>query len=227
MSAQASHRMDRRAFLQCAAAAALIAAARPQAAAAQETKATALPPPQMGGGKPLMQAIRSRRSTRTYREEKLPPQVLSNLLWAACGVNRPDSGGRTAPTANNSQDLAIYLAMADGLFLYEPKAHALTPLLGEDLRGLTGRQDFVKQAPLNLVYVSDLAKMSRASADVREFYAAAHTGFVSQNVYLYCASEGLATVVRAMVDRAPLAAKLGLRSDQRITLVQTVGYPKA
>ena len=227
MSTTTSHRMDRRAFLQCAAAAALVAAARPGPAAAQGSKAILLPPPQTDGGLPLMQAVRSRRSTRTFREEKLPSQALSNLLWAAFGVNRPDSGGRTAPSASNSQDMAIYLAMADGLSLYEAKAHALTPLLVEDIRGLTGRQDFVKQAPLNLIYVSDLAKMTRATPEVREFYAAAHTGFISQNVYLFCASEGLATVVRALVDRAPLAAKIGLRPDQRITLVQTVGYPRA
>jgi nitroreductase len=173
-----------------------------------------------------MQAVRSRQSSRSFREETLPPQVLSNLLWAAYGVNRPASGGRTAPSANNSQDMAIYLAMADGVFLYDAKAHALAPLSAEDIRGLTGRQAFVKEAPLNLIYVSDLAKMTRAAADVREFYAAAHTGFIGQNVYLFCASEGLATVVRALVDRAPLAAKLGLRPDQRITLVQTVGYPR-
>jgi nitroreductase len=122
--------------------------------------------------------------------------------------------------------MAVFLAMADGVFLYDAKAHALLPLSAEDIRGATGRQGFVKDAPLNLVYVSDLAKMTRAEPKVREFYAAAHTGFIGQNVYLYCASEGLATVVRALVDRAPLAAKLGLRPDQQITLVQSVGYPR-
>ncbi len=158
--------------------------------------------------------------------EKLPPQVLSNMLWAAFGINRPDSGGRTAPSASNSQEMDIYVAMADGLFLYDAKAHTLKAILGEDLRGFTGRQAFVKEAPVNLIYVSDQSKMPRATPGDRDFYAAAHTGFISQNVYLFCASEGLATVVRPSVDRPALAKAMGLRPDQRITLVQTVGYLK-
>ncbi len=120
----------------------------------------------------------------------------------------------------------MYVATADGLFRYDAKAHALHPILSQDIRALTGRQDFVAGAPVNLIYVSDLAKMTRASAADREFYAAAHTGFISQNVYLYCASEGLATVVRASLDRPARANAMGLNAEQRITLVQSVGYPK-
>jgi nitroreductase len=120
----------------------------------------------------------------------------------------------------------IYVAMADGLFLYDAKAHLLKPVLAEDIRGLTGRQSFVKEAPVNLIYVSDLARMTRAAPGDKEFYAAVHTGFISQNVYLFCASEGLATVVRASIDRPALAKAMGLRPDQRITLAQTVGYPR-
>jgi nitroreductase len=218
--------MDRRAFLLLAAGA-LGAQSRPApAAAAEGSQPIPLPPPQTDGGLPLLRAVRTRRSARSFRPEPLSPQVLSNLLWAAFGVNRPESGGRTAPSANNAQDMGIYLAAADGLSRYEAKVHALMPLLAEDIRGLTGRQAFAREAPLNLIYVSDLSKMVRASAEMREFYAAAHTGFIGQNVYLYCASEGLATVVRALVDREPLAARLGLRADQRITLVQSVGYPR-
>jgi nitroreductase len=193
---------------------------------AQELKAIQLPPPQTDGGRPLMQVLKDRGSSRNFSPEKLPIQVLSNVLWAAFGVNRPDSGGRTAPSANNSQDMDIYVATADGLFLYDAKANLLKPVLAEDIRALTGRQPFVKEAPVNLIYVSDLSKMTRAAPGDREFYAAAHTGFISQNVYLFCASEGLATVVRALMDRPALAKAMGLRPDQRITLVQTVGYPK-
>jgi nitroreductase len=193
---------------------------------AQELKAIQLPPPQTDGGRPLMQVLKDRVSSRNFNPEKLPVQVLSNMLWAAFGVNRPDSGGRTAPSANNSQDTDIYVATADGLFLYDAKANLLKPVLAEDIRALTGRQPFVKEAPVNLIYVSDLSKMTRAAPGDREFYAAAHTGFISQNVYLFCASEGLATVVRALMDRPALAKAMGLRPDQRITLVQTVGYPK-
>jgi nitroreductase len=198
----------------------------PSFSLAQELKAIQLLPPQTDGGRPLMQVLKDRGSSRNFSPEKLPIQVLSNVLWAAFGVNRPDSGGRTAPSANNSQDTDIYVATADGLFLYDAKANLLKPVLAEDIRALTGRQPFVKEAPVNLIYVSDLSKMTRAAPGDREFYAAAHTGFISQNVYLFCASEGLATVVRALMDRPALAKAMGLRPDQRITLVQTVGYPK-
>ena len=193
---------------------------------AQELKAIQLPAPQMDGGKPLMQALKERASARAFSPEKLPLQTLSNMLWAAFGVNRPASGGRTAPSANNSQDMDVYVATADGLFLYDAKAHALKQILADDIRALAGRQAFVKDAPVNLIYVSDLSKMTRAAPEDKEFYAAAHTGFISQNVYLYCASEGLATVVRAMIDRPALAKAMGLRPDQKITLAQTVGYPR-
>ncbi len=220
--------IDRRAFLQIGTVAALVAGgpASMPAAAASPAPALPLPPPQMEGGKPLMQALRERKSSRSFKPDKLAPQVLSNLLWAAFGINRPAAGGRTAPSANNSQEIEVYAATADGLYLFEPKTHALKPLGSEDIRGLTGRQDFVKEAPLNLIYVSDPSKMTRASTSDREFYTAAHTGFVSQNVYLYCASEGLATVVRASMDRSALAKAMNLRSEQRIMLAQTVGLPK-
>jgi len=193
---------------------------------AQELKAIQLLPPQTDGGRPLMQVLKDRASSRNFSPEKLSVQVLSNMLWAAFGVNRPESGGRTAPTASNSQDMDIYVAMADGLYLYDAKANLLKPVLADDIRALTGRQAFVKEAPVDLIYVSDLSKMTRAAPGDRDFYAAAHTGFISQNVYLFCASEGLATVVRASIDRPALAKAMGLRPDQKITLSQTVGHPK-
>jgi len=218
--------MSRRTFLHLTAATAVATAVGPgRAVAAPDLPPVPLPPPQLEGGRPLMQALQARRSARAFSPQPLPPQVLANLLWAAAGVNRPDSGGRTAPTASNSQDMDIYVAMVDGLFRYDAKGHQLQPILGEDLRGLAGRQAFVKEAPVNLIYVSDLAKMKAAPAD-REGYAAAHTGFIAQNAYLYCASEGLATVVRASIDRPALAQRMGLRPDQKITLAQSVGYPK-
>lgn len=198
----------------------------PVSSLAQELKAIQLSAPQTDGGRPLMQVLKDRASSRNFSPEKLPVQVLSNMLWAAFGVNRPESGGRTAPSASNSQEMDIYVAMADGLYLYDAKAHLLKPVLAGDIRALTGRQAFVKDAPVNLIYVSDLSKMTRAAPEDRDFYAAAHTGFISQNVYLFCASEGLATVIRASIDRPALAKAMGLRRDQKITLAQTVGYPK-
>jgi SagB-type dehydrogenase family enzyme len=152
-------------------------------------------------------------------------QVLSDLLWAASGINRAD-GHRTAPTAMNMQEIDIYVAKADGLFLYDIKAHALIPVVVQDIRAQTGMQPFVKDAALNLIYVADLAKMSRLKAEDANFYAATDTGFISQNVYLYCASAGLATVVRGSIDKPGLAKTMKLRPDQKIILAQTVGYPK-
>jgi len=185
-----------------------------------------LPAPRVDGGRPLMQCLKDRQSQREFSPDPLPLQVLSDLLWAAYGINRPESGKRTAPSAVNWQNIDIYVALADGLYLYEPKEHKLIQLLAEDIRGLTGTQPFIKEAPLNLIYVADLAKIPRGTDEDKRFYSAAHTGFISQNVYLFCASEGLATVVRALINREELAKKMGLRPDQQITLAQTVGYPK-
>jgi nitroreductase len=215
-----------KAILRCAHLALAVLMICPSFTAAQELKAIQLSPPQTDGGRPLMRVLKDRATSRNFSPEKLPVQVLSNMLWAAYGISRPESGGRTAPSASNSQEMDIYVAMADGVFLYDAKANVLKPVVADDVRALTGRQPFVKEAPVNLIYVSDQSKMTRASPADRDFYAAAHTGFISQNVYLFCASEGLATVVRASVDRPALAKAMGLRPDQKITLVQTVGYSK-
>lgn len=193
---------------------------------AQELKEIKLPNPQLEGGRPLMQVLKDRQSSRDFSTEKLPLQVLSNLLWAADGVNRPDSKKRTAPSAVNWQNIDIYVALAEGLYLYDPLEHSLKPILGEDIRPITGGQAFVKDVPLNLVYVADFSKITRGTDEIKNFYSAAHTGFISQNVYLYCASEGLATVVRGMVDKEALAKAMKLRPEQKVMLAQSVGYPK-
>jgi SagB-type dehydrogenase family enzyme len=193
---------------------------------AEDLKPIQLPNPQMGGGKPLMQALKERQSSREFGAEKLPIQVLSNLLWAAGGVNREDSQKRTAPSAHDWREIDIYVATADGLFLYDPSVNVLKPVLSEDIRELTGKQPFVKVAPVNLIFVANYSRMSGASDEDKTFYSAADTGFISQNVYLFCASEGLATVVRGYVDKPALAQKMKLAPDQAITLAQTVGYPK-
>lgn len=183
----------------------------------------ALPKPRTQGGKPLMQALAERKSSREFSPEKLPPQTLSDLLWAAYGISRPD-GRRTAPTASNRQEIEIYVALAEGVYRYDAKSHRLDPVVSGDLRGATGTQDFVAGAPLNLVYVADFGRVSGGNPEDKSLYAAADTGFISQNVYLYCASEGLATVVRGSVDRAALAKALKLPENQRVMLAQTVGY---
>jgi SagB-type dehydrogenase family enzyme len=192
---------------------------------AQELKPIRLLPPEIDGGKPLMQALRERHSSRVFSREPLPLQILANLLWAADGTNRPDSGKRTAPSAMNWQEIDLYVATADGLYLYNARGHTLIPVLEADIRAATGRQPFVAEAPLNLVYVADYARMTRGSDEDRALYSAAGAGFISENVYLYCASAGLATVVRGTIDRPALAKTMKLRPDQRILLAQTVGYP--
>jgi SagB-type dehydrogenase family enzyme len=192
---------------------------------AQDLKPVALPAPQTSGGKPLMQALKERKSTRELSTEKLSPQVLSNLLWAGWGINRED-GRRTAPSASNRQEIEIYAVMADGVYVYDAKGNALKPVVTGDLRKATGTPAYVGEAPLNLVYVADFSKMGNGDENAKTATANANTGLIAQNVYLFCASEGLGTVVRGSVPRAELSKALNLRPDQRITLAQTVGYIK-
>lgn len=191
----------------------------------EDLKPIKLLPPQTDGGKPLMQALKERKSTREYSSRELPPQILADMLWASCGVNRPESGLRTAPTAKNLQEIDVYVANAEGLYLYDAKANLLIPVASGDIRAATGSQPFVKDAPVNLVFVADYAKMSGMDEASKDLYAATDTGYVSQNVYLYCASAGLVTVVRGWVDKPALAKVMKLRRDQKVILAQTVGYP--
>ena len=191
---------------------------------AQDLKPIQLPNPQTSGGRPLMQVLKERQTRREFRSERLPMQVLANLFWAAFGINRQD-GGRTAPSAMNWQEIDIYVAMSDGLFLYNAKANRLDPVLAKDVRAATGTQDFVATAPLNLVYVADLNRTGHSGTGA-EFFTAADVGFIGENVYLFCASEGLATVVRGSVDRPALAKVMKLAPNQKVLLAQSVGYPK-
>lgn len=184
-----------------------------------------LPAPRKTGGMPLMQALQQRRSTREFATRPLPPQIVSDLLWAAFGINRP-SGDRTAPYWRHIMVIDVYVAMADGLWLYDPKQHALLPQLAQDIRAQTGRQDFAATAPLDLVYVAHGERMQDISAEERRLYASVDTGFIGQNVYLFCASEGLATVFRGAVDYSRLAAAMRLPEAAFVTFAQTVGYPK-
>ena len=184
----------------------------------------ALPAPQLPAAT-LEQALKHRRSTRAFAAQPLSLELLSGLLWAAFGVNRHDSQGRTAPSAHNWQEIDVVAALPAGAYRYEARSHRLNLIVAQDLRAASGVQDFVASAPLNLVYVADFARMHEAKPEEREFLAGADAGFVAQNVYLFCAASGLATVVRGLVDRRRLAAALQLKATQRITLAQTVGHP--
>ena len=190
-----------------------------------ESDTVVLPPPAMPAQATLEQALKKRRSTRSFlAEETLSLQTLATLLWAAFGMNRPGSGGRTAPSAHNWREIEVFAVLGEGAYRYDPRGHKLLLVKGQDLRRFTGTQDFVATAPLNLVYVADFTRMTDVRNDERGFLAGADAGCIAQNVYLHCAASGLATVVRGLIDRRLLAQALGLSTTQRIALAQSVGY---
>lgn len=198
---------------------------RPKPAKGPASKVIDLPTPRMEGGMPMLEALQKRRSSRAFAADSIDLPVLSDLLWAANGINRPD-GMRTAPSALNAQEIDIFVALPTGAYVYDSVAHALNLVAGGDLRAVTGYQDFVDEAPLDLVYVADHGRLSMVPVASREAYASTAAGAIAQNVYLFCASEGLATVLRAWIDRTAIADALGLTHDQQVLLSQTVGFAK-
>ena len=195
---------------------------------AQENRVIKLPPPQTTGGGELLNALKARRSSRAFSPRPLSQELLSTLLWAAFGVNRPATGGRTAPSAHGWQEIDVYAALPDALYGYDATSHTLALAVARDLRELTGVQDYVGAAPLNLVYVVDFSRMQEdAREEDRIFFSATDAAVIAQNVYLCCAALNLATVVRGLVDRKRLAMAMELRREQRIVLAQSVGHPAA
>ncbi|MFC5437638.1 nitroreductase family protein [Rhodanobacter umsongensis] len=190
------------------------------------SQARALPPVRTHGGLPLIDALRLRHSTREYDSRALPVRLLSDLLWAAFGINRAETGDRTAPYWRHVMVIDVYVAMADGVWIYAPGQHELLPYLATDIRATTGLQDFVSEAPVELVYVAHGERMQDVVTEDRRLYASVDAAFIGQNVYLFCASEGLGTVFRGAFDSEKLARVLNLADRQFITFVQTVGYPK-
>jgi nitroreductase len=184
-----------------------------------------LPTPQRDSNA-FFQLLQRRRSARAFARRPLELQILANLLWAAFGTSTLD-GYRTAPSARNWREIDIFLASGQGLFRYEPYEETVARIHGDDIRALTGLQDFVCDAPVNLVYVANHDRMAGATEREREFYSAADTGVIAQNVYLACAASGLATVVRGLIDRKALAKAMRLSPCQRITLAQSIGYPSS
>ena len=182
-----------------------------------------LPAPDTKGGKPLMQCMAARKSARNFSPKQLPPQIMANIFYAADGISRAD-GRKTVPTARNAQNQMIYAATADGAWLYQPKTNTLKKIGSKDIRALCGKQNFHAKAPLVLIYVAEPAKVG-STPEMQQNYAANHAGYASQNVYLYAASEGLNTVVCAMVDRNALAKALNLPAGQQIMYSQPIGYP--
>ena len=185
-----------------------------------------LPVPQKTGGLPLMDALAKRATARAFdASRELSPKQLSSLLWAGFGINRPD-GKRTAPSARNFQETDVYVLLKSGTYVYNAASNRLDLVSSEDARSLGGTQPFVKDAPVTLIFVADLAKMGKGDNAGKMNTANIDVGYISQNAYLYCASEGLATGARGSVDRTALGPKLKLRPDQAIILAQSVGYPK-
>ena len=184
-----------------------------------------LPAPQKSGGMPLFEALAKRSTSRAFDSRDLTPQQLSSLLWASFGINRPD-GKRTAPSANNKQATDIYVLLKSEAYLYDAKSHQLAQLLREDIRPLGATQAFATNAPVTLVFVADLSRMANGSDEAKKNTANVNVGYLSQNAYLFCASEGLVTGARTSVDRKALGLRLNFRPDQAIILAQSVGYPK-
>ena len=177
-----------------------------------------LPAPDRTGGQPLMKALNERKSTRDFQDKELSLQQLSDLLWAANGFNRDDK--RTAPTANNRQELELYVALKSGLYFYDAKENVLKIIKEGDYRKNTGTQDYVATAALNVVIVADMDKASS------EQYAYTDCGFIAQNIYLYCASEGLAAVVRGSFNKEEMGELLKLKNNEQVLLPQSVGYAR-
>ncbi len=183
-----------------------------------------LPAPRMMGGKTLMEAISLRRSTRAFSTQAIDRQTLSDLLWAAFGINRPESGGRTAPSWHGSYEIDIYAADADGVWFYDAVGHAIRKVLQQDIRAEIGEQPFVATAPVVLIYVADRSRMYAAPEEEQIRFAYVDTAFVSQNAYLFAASAGLKTVVIGSIKADAVWKRLGLRDDQIVTLGQPIGY---
>jgi SagB-type dehydrogenase family enzyme len=193
----------------------------------QELKNITLPFPNMKGGKPLMEALKDRQTRRDFNQQKLTEQQLSDLLWAAFGINRPESDRRTAPSAVNWQETDIYVSLESGIYLYNAKKNELTAILSGDHRKDMGRQSFAGDAAVVLVFVADYSKMGvMASKEDKDFYSATDAGYISQNVYLYCSSENMATVVMGYINRDNIKDLLKLQNNQKVILSQCVGFPK-
>jgi hypothetical protein len=205
----------------------------------QDLQPIALPEPQKDGGKTVLASLWERKTTRNMREERLPPQVLSTLLWAAFGVNRENGpmgrAGRTAPSGMNLQGIDVYVALSEGVYLYEAAPHRLSPVVAKDVRRMTNRRPAAGTAPAVLIYVvntdieigpppGEPPPKEPLTVAIFPCFGEVEAGFIGQNVYLFCASEGLATWFYA-TDKEGLAQAMNLRSAQKVLYCQAVGYP--
>ncbi len=187
-----------------------------------------LPPPRAVFGDPLSTALRNRRSLRSFDTARdLSLQQLSELLWCACGVNRTETGGRTVPSWRDAREVEVFVATRAGVWRYDPVPNWLSLHLRTDVRPLTSTPDLVAGAPLELIYVGHRDHLTNLPREDQYRIASTDTGFIAANIYLYCASEGLATVLRTSFDHSPLTRALRLDRGEFVTFVQSVGYPAA
>ena len=192
---------------------------------AQELKVIKLNAPDKTRGSAIMKALNDRQSVREYATETIKPQDLSDLLWAANGINRPD-GKRTAPSCRDFKDVEIYVVLPEGVYIYDAQDHALTPVSAGDYRGaVAAGQDFAKDAPLCIVLVADMTKYGNMSENSK-LMAAIDVGIVCQNINVACAGLGLATVPRGTMDQATLKIALKLKDNHLLLMNNPVGYPK-
>ncbi len=189
-----------------------------------QEKLIKLPQPQTSGGMPLMEALMKRSTSREFSPKELKLQTLSNLLWAANGINRPEDGLKTAPSAVNWQEIDVYVSLLKGVYIYNALENQLELYMKDDIREATGRQPFVKDAPVNLIYVADFTRMGDRDETTKHWYSAADAAFIAQNVYLFCASENLAAVIRGAVEKEELKKVMNLPAHKHVVLCQSVGY---
>lgn len=204
---------------------AIVQNASPVPVASASPAIIVLPPPNLDVGATLLVSLARRKSVREYAQTPLSLEQLGELLWAADGVNRADTLGRTAPSARGVNEIDVYAALPEGVYRYEPASHQLRLKHAVDARNLTGYQDFVGKAPLDLVYVVNHARADQFPQAQRDLFAGVAVGAISQNVSLYCASAGLACIVRGWLNHRLLANAMSLNEDEIPVLAQTVGHP--
>jgi len=238
--------MNRRTFLRAVPAFGVLAGAKAVfsedantvTSSTQELEPITLLKPETDGGKSVLAALKERRTNRNIKAERLSPQMLSNLLWAAFGVNRESGNfgkpGRTAASASNSQEIDLYVALPEGVYLYEAAGHRLKPVVAGDFRGRSGRgRGAAGSAPVNIFYVVDLTRYSMGPGqpdrrigdpEIQKSYYYTATGLIAANVYLFAASQGLAAWFHNC-DKENTAKEFKLRPEQRVLFAQTVGLP--